>query len=143
MKSFKEFKEEVDSREPHTRSCDIDLGFSESACVELAEQKALIMELVALHFDEDKSSKIEGLLCMIDSIQDQLHDYYDFDEDVVFPYKNHPSDEPDPINYPAAMQALMQHLPRRELPKLLNLETNLTRVVTRELSQGKKGNEDG
>ena len=136
-KSFEEFKAEVaaDSEEHELKSVDIDMGFTPLGCVELAEQKALLMHLMINNGDYGDSI-LEGLLNLIDVIQDQLHEYHRFPEDIVFPYKNHESEDPDPINYKLALGSLLKELPTELLPKYLNSNEQLTRVLTKFFKDG-------
>jgi len=133
-KSFEQFKEEVANRVQELKSVDIDMGFNDLGCVELAEQKAHLMRLMIGNNEAGGDSILEGLLCVLDTIQDQLQDYHGFDEDVVFPYKNHPPADPDPISYRAALGSLLKAMPIEDLPKYLNESDSLSRVLTNVLA---------
>lgn len=133
-KSFEEFKEEVANDIQELKSVDIDMGFNPLGCVELAEQKAHLMDVI--YMSGENSGVLEGLLNMIDTIQDQLHDYWGFKEEVVFPYQKHLSTRPDPINYKQALETLLKELPIELLPKYLNIDGNLTRVLKDYLNKG-------
>jgi hypothetical protein len=135
-KSFEEFKEEVANDIQELKSVDIDMGFNPLGCVELAEQKAHLMKLMINNGEAGGDSPLEGILNLIDVIQDQLQDYWGFDEEVVFPYKNHPSSLPEPVNYKQALEVLLKELPLELLPKYLNIDEELTRVLKLYLNKG-------
>lgn len=130
MKSFEEFKEEVSNRPQELKSVDIDMGFNEIACVELAEQKARLMNLMTNN-GEDGNGILQGLLCLIDTIQAQLANYHGFDEKVVFPYDNYKSSKPEPINYKEALVTLLPEVPKEVLPILINKNPELRKVLNR------------
>lgn len=135
-KEFEEYKKYIEKNGRQGHSAEIDMFFSHHAALELAEQKATLIEL--LKIAEDKEEIIKGVIYMIDTIQDQLHDFYGYPADVVFPFEDKfPNEVPEVIDYRVALQALLKSLSRNELPLKMNINPELTKVI-KKLFKGEK-----
>ena len=97
----------------------------------LAEQKLALLNLIH-STDIDLGDGLEGILNIIDEIQDDLVDAHGFDAKVVYPFLNNQCDAPDTniINYRRALQTLLTNL-TDELPKHMNLSSDLDQVLRR------------
>jgi hypothetical protein len=97
----------------------------------LAEQKLVLLHLIN-STDIDLGDGLEGLLNLIDEIQDDLVDAHEFDKKVVFPFTdgNCETLAVNVINYRKALQMLLTNMPD-ELPKHMNLNSDLDEVLRR------------
>jgi hypothetical protein len=106
----------------------LELVFSNLSVVELAYQKSLVMHAMTIMED---ASELEGILNLLDKIQDDLVESYDFPEEYVFPFNNGYDFEEERINYRAALQDLLKVVPMEDLPKYLNTSSELDTVLKR------------
>lgn len=111
----------------------IELIFNNVAAVELAYQKSLVQHAMTIM---EGAGELEGLLNLLDRIQDDLVESYDFPEEVVFPFNNGHDFEEERINYRAALQDLLKVVPLEDLPKYLNTSSELDLVLKKFFSGG-------
>jgi hypothetical protein len=97
----------------------IELVMSKVSALELAYQKSLVQNAMTVM---EGAGELEGLMNLLDKIQDDLVESYDFPEEVVFPFINGHDFEEERINYRSALNQLLRALPREDLPKYLNHE---------------------
>ena len=109
----------------------IEMIFDKYHAVLLAEQKLALLSLIH-STDIDLGGGLDGILNMIDKIQDDLVDAHGFPEPIVYPFLNNQCDKPEAniINYKRALQTLLANMPN-ELPKHMNLDDNLDQVLKR------------
>jgi hypothetical protein len=111
----------------------IELVMSKVSAVELAYQKSLVQHAMTIM---DGAEELEGLMNLLDKIQDDLVESYDFPEEVVFPFINGHDFEEERINYKAALNQLLKTVPIEVLPKYLNEGDELTLTIKKFFDKG-------
>lgn len=113
----------------------IEMKFSNLSVLELAVQRNYLFGLLGMA--EDKGESLEGVIHMVESIQDDLSDAYHFPDEIVYPFSN--GYEPENgvrVNYKRALAALMNNVPLEILPKCLNWDADLDIVLKRFFRDG-------
>lgn len=121
----------------HSDSYMVEILIDNEGVVNLAEQKAMVMHAMS---NIEGLEELEGLLCLIDTIQDDLQESHDFKEEYVFPYNHGYTDELDTTNHQKALAALLKAMPLEALPKYLNLDADLDKVLNKIFKEGGCGN---
>jgi len=114
----------------------IEMIFDKYHATLLAEQKLALLHLIH-GTDIDLGDGLEGILNIIDAVQDDLVDAHGFPEPIVYPFLNNQCEEPEVnvINYKRALQALLSNMPN-ELPKYMHLDDDLDQVLKRYWKDG-------
>ena len=117
------------------------LLFDHYALAKLAEQKLNLLQLQT-RFDlgVDFNENLDGLVCVIDSIQDEVEATGNVDVSIIFPFTGttaHDIPNPDILDYRAALQALLKNLEPERLPVLMNIDPHLDKALTRIFKDGK------
>jgi hypothetical protein len=109
----------------------IEMIFDKYHATLLAEQKLALLSLIN-STDIDLGEGLEGILNVIDAIQDDLVDAHEFPAHIVYPFLNNQCEAPEAniINYRKALQQLLTNMPD-ELPKHMNLGSDLDQVLRR------------
>lgn len=121
-------------------SYNIEMKFSNLAALELAEQKNFLVEI--LGYIEGGDDYLEGIIGIVDVIQDDLTDAYGFPEEIVFPFNSMAGyeactpEEGEVINYKRAFRTLLKMLPLEDLPKYLNKDPDLDTLLKRFFDKG-------
>lgn len=83
-----EFKVDREALSEKINTYTVDLEMSEKSWYDLALQKRALLKALSLpEYTRRQAESIQGLIHLLDSIQDQAVDLHGLSEDIVFPYK--------------------------------------------------------
>ena len=136
-RKLEDFKEEISLDPKNTMvTYEIELDMDRYHILLLAEQKHLLLTIMNKIGLLDCEAGLEGIINLIDSIQDDLEEQ-GVPEKIVFPFLNDYCEAPDyfTLSYRDALQALPKAA-HKDLPKYLNLDPELDKALNKYFKDG-------